>query len=146
MSSSRIPWSACKSFLYIVLGQGCLALVHILPAQPTCTVVAPGVLGKQSLASCMVQQVACFFQSAARILCYSLLHAWVILLTTDAGHGMQAAQAYNNEPYFVGQQVYGTDKQNNLLTSFGYYPDFSKVSPTAAAATAHTGSHMPYVK
>lgn len=41
---------------------------------------------------------------------------------------LQAAQAYNNEPYFTGQQVYGTDKLGNLLTSFGYYPDFTKAS------------------
>ena len=41
---------------------------------------------------------------------------------------MQAAQAYNHKPYYVGQQAYGTDQSDNLLISFGYYPDFTKVS------------------
>ncbi|KAK9903343.1 hypothetical protein WJX75_003349 [Coccomyxa subellipsoidea] len=37
-----------------------------------------------------------------------------------------AAHAYNDQPYYVGQQVYGTDPDNNLLISFGYYPDLTK--------------------
>ena len=53
---------------------------------------------------------------------------------TTAGCAIQAAGAYNNEPYYVGQQVYGNDQQNNLLTSFGYYPDYTKASPLACTA------------
>ena len=48
--------------------------------------------------------------------------------------GAQAANAYNHEPYFIGQQVYGTDALKNLLISFGYYPDFTRVR----ALTANT--------
>lgn len=39
----------------------------------------------------------------------------------------KAAHAYNDQPYYVGQQVYGTDPDGNLLISFGYYPDLTKV-------------------
>jgi hypothetical protein len=57
---------------------------------------------------------------------------------------VQAAQAYNGKPYYVGQQVYGTDQLDNLLISFGYYPDFTKVSLlyTQTQGTMHHASPL----
>lgn len=55
-----------------------------------------------------------------------------MLLCDQQVAASQAAHAYNDQPYYVGQQVYGTDPDNNLLISFGYYPDLTKVRPQSA--------------